>query len=162
MTGRRKCNSVAGSEAGVAQWLERHVANVDVVSSNLIARLTPPGDRSCQEASLLRTRRELRPAPRDAPSRSFCRQLTGLVSTSLQSVTVSGTGGHRFGHWHLGQGLVWLLSAGLRAPDCSAISADGMSGGTGQMKPATPRPAPPARRGLVICLALRQPSCRTL
>ena len=39
LTGQRKCNSVVSSEAGVAQWLERHVANVDVVSSNLIARL---------------------------------------------------------------------------------------------------------------------------
>ena len=33
--------------AGVAQWLERHVANVNVVGSNPITRFLPPLEQTC-------------------------------------------------------------------------------------------------------------------
>ena len=78
--------------AGVAQLVERHVANVIVDGSSPFTRSLTTADSKCQPLFILRTGRELGRLGFDSWAWFFCQFLTVNAYPRLTFGTITGTG----------------------------------------------------------------------
>ncbi len=77
--------------AGVAQLVERHVANVIVDGSSPFTRSLTTADSKCQPLFILRTGRGLGRLGVVSGMQFFCQQLTAIAYPRLRFGTISGT-----------------------------------------------------------------------